>query len=156
MAKKKSRKSNGKLINAALYILIGVLLCVFRASVLDWLMTAVGALLIVFGILKCLDNALFEGLVMAGFGVVVIWGGWMFLDLVLLILGVGLTIKGLLDLFQYAKRNNGVAVVASLFTLVVGLALILAKWIMLDWLFIAMGIILILDGLMMAVGKNKR
>ncbi len=152
MAKKKSNN----LLNAVLYILVGILLCVFKASVLNWAMTAVGAILIVYGILRCLRDEIMGGVITAAVGVVIIWGGWSFVDLVLLILGVVLAVKGILDLVTYSRYKNSMAVLASILTVIVGVALAINKWALLDWLFIVLGVVLIVDGLLMALGKNKK
>ncbi len=151
MARKKSSSNN--LLNAALYILVGVLLCVFKASVLNWAMTAIGAIMIVFGILKAVNGMMVEGVVMAAVGVVIIMGGWMFVDLILLILGIALILKGLLDLIRSIGNKKLVGVIASLITIAVGALLIYSKWALLDWLFIILGVVLIIDGILMAIGK---
>ncbi len=149
-----SKKSNQNLINAALYILIGVLLCIFRASVLDWAMTAIGIVLIAIGILNIVKKALAEGIIMAAIGVVVILGGWLFIDIILLILGVALLIKGVLDLVRAIEHKSVPTIVGSVITMVVGVMLVVSKWALLDWLFIIIGAVLIVDGVLMALGKS--
>ena len=40
-------------LNALLYILTGLLLCIFRAQVLNVLLTVIGALFIAYGVIFC-------------------------------------------------------------------------------------------------------
>ena len=46
-----AKKSNSELFSSLLYIIIGVLLIVFRSQTLGWAMTIVGALFVLSGIL---------------------------------------------------------------------------------------------------------
>ncbi len=155
MPNKPSFKSDNALINAALYILVGALLCIFRAGVLEWAMTAIGIVLIVMGVLNIIKKELVEGIVMAGIGVVVILGGWLFVDIILLVLGVALAIKGVLDLVKTLNDRNIPTMAGSIITVVVGIMLVISKWALLDWLFIIIGLVLIADGVLMAMGKKK-
>ncbi len=152
----KKAKVNNALINAALYILVGVLLCIFRSAVLNWAMTAIGAVLIVFGVLKIVKSELVEGIVMAAIGLLIILGGWLFVDIILLILGIALAAKGILDLIKgIGDKNTPVIVAAAIMTLI-GIALIVCKWFLVDWLFIIIGGVLIIDGVLMALGKKVK
>ncbi len=153
MAKKS--KTND-IISALLYIAVGILLCVFRAGLLNWAMTAIGIVMIVVGVLKALKKEVISGVILAAVGVVLIMGGWMFVDIILLILGAVLAVNGLLDLFRALKRKNVASTVAAVITMVVGVALIISKWALLDWLFIIIGAVLIVDGVLMALGVNKK
>ncbi len=155
MAKKKSNQTN-TLLSAVLYILIGVLFCVFRAGVLNWAMTAIGAVLVIVGILKVAKNAVAEGVFTAALGVLVILGGWMFLDIILLVLGVALAVMGVFDLIKAldGKKKNTSAILASVITVAAGILLIVSRWALLDWFIIALGVILIIDGVLMLAGKK--
>ncbi len=155
MSNKPSLKSNNPLINAALYIVIGLLLCIFRASLLEWAMTAVGIVMIVLGVLKALQNELIEGVIMAAVGIVIILGGWLFVDIILLVLGIALAAKGVLDLIKALETKDIPPIVGSAITILVGVALVISKWALLDWLFIIIGVVLIVDGVLMALGKKS-
>ncbi len=153
MAKRKS--NNSGLLNAALYILVGLLLIIFRAQVLDWAMTGIGAVLIVMGILNVIRGDLLEGILLAIIGIAIIVIGWTFIDIVLLVLGVALAIKGIIDLVRAAGRGAVMPLISALITTLVGIALFAGKWIMLDWFFIIIGGMLVLDGILSACGKRK-
>ncbi len=149
------RKSSNSLINAALYILVGLMLIVFRAQVLDWAMTAIGAVLIVMGLLNVIRGGVIEGALLAIIGIAIIVIGWTFIDIVLLVLGAALAIKGLIDLVRAASRGAVLPLVSALITTLVGVALFAGKWIMLDWFFIVIGAVLVLDGVLSACGKRS-
>ncbi len=152
---KKAKKSltANNLLNALLYVLIGVLMCVFKAGLLEWLMTGIGIVLMVTGILKAVKKYPVEGILTAAVGLLILIGGWQFVDIMLLVLGVILVAKGLIDLIRAVRRNNLAATVAAIITTTVGVALIISKWALLDWVFIVLGVILIVDGLLCAIGK---
>ncbi len=149
-----SKKSNNNLINAVLYILLGVVMCVFKSGMLNWAMTAVGVIMIVVGVLDILKSQIIEGIVMAAIGVLILVGGWMFVDIILLILGIVLVLKGILDLVKAISRGL-LPILAAILTIAVGAMLIVSKWAMLDWLFLILGVVLIIDGVLLALGKKK-
>ncbi len=155
MAKRKNT-DNSALITGILYILIGILFCVFRGEVLSWMMTAIAVLCIVAGVVNLCKNRITDGVIMAAVGVLVLLGGWLFVDILFLVLGVMLTAKGILDLVRALEvKNNTSAVMAALFSIAVGIMLIISKWALLNWLFIVLGIVLIVDGALIALGKKK-
>ena len=152
MAKK--LKISDNTVAAILYILVGVLFCIFRASMLRWLLTAAGIVFIVMGVLDILKKNLVNGIVEAVIGVVILVGGWAFVNVALIIFGALLVIKGVLDLLAAIKAKAGImTILAAVVTAVVGVLLIASKWVMVDWFFIVMGIILIVDGAMMLIKK---
>ncbi len=155
MSKNNSFKTNA-VINAALYIIMGVLMCIFRKDLLEWAMTAIGIVLIVAGILNIVKKDVVEGVIMAAIGVVIILGGWLFWDIVLLVLGVALAVKGILDLFRAIECKSVPAIIGSVITMAVGVLLVVNKWALLDWIFIIIGVILIIDGVIAALGLLKK
>lgn len=152
MAKK--LKISDNTVAAILYILVGVLFCIFRAGMLSWLLTAAGIVFIVMGVLDILKKNLVNGIVEAVIGVVILVGGWAFVNVALIIFGALLVIKGVLDLLAAIKAKAGImTILAAAVTAVVGVLLIASKWVMVDWFFIVMGVILIVDGAMLLIKK---
>ena len=89
MAKKKQFKfSNNSLLNALLYIAVGILFCVFRSSMLNILMTVVGVLFIVYGIVSIVNKDTVTGVVSIAIGAIIILGGWLFVEIILIIFGI--------------------------------------------------------------------
>ncbi len=156
MAKKNQFKISDNIITAALYIIVGILFCIFKAGVLNFTMTVIGALLIVAGVLRILKKQLTEGIIFAALGVLIILGGWLFVDVILLVLGVFLAAKGVLDLLTAIKYNNLAATVSSAITILVGIMLVVSKWALLDWIFIILGVILAVDGVILLAEKDGK
>ncbi len=152
MAKKKSGSNN--LINAALYILVGILLCLFNKSVFGWLITGIGVLMIVSGVLKCIKGEVLYGVLSAVIGVVIITCGW-FDAIALIVLGVAIAINAFMDLLVYLRHKNIIGILASGITVAVGVMLALQKTLLFEWLFLVLGIVLIVDGLLTLIGKGK-
>ncbi len=133
---------------ALLYIAIGILFIIFRGGVLNWMMTAIGALFIVFGILDLTKNRTFNGVVNIAIGIAVIICGWTLLSIVLLIFGIMLALKGLLALLASFKRPKVLPILAAILTIAVGVVLIFFQQHLVDWFFIAMGAVLVVNGIM--------
>ena len=106
MAKKVKISNNT--VAAVLYVLVGVLFCIFKASMLNWLLTAAGIVFIVLGVLDILKKNLVNGIVEAVIGVVILVGGWAFVEVALIIFGALLVIKGVIDLMAAIKAKAGI------------------------------------------------
>ncbi|MBQ8859072.1 MAG: DUF308 domain-containing protein [Clostridia bacterium] len=151
-----AKKRNNNFVTALAYIVIGVLFCLFKATVLDWLMTAVGAIFILQGIVDLIRKNVFNGLVGVVVGIVILLGGWLFVEIVLLVLGVLLAIKGVMALLGAlsAKKKNIISILFALLTVVIGVMLVVSKWAMVDTMFIVIGVLLIVDGVMDLIGAR--
>ncbi len=155
MAKKKTTiYINNRLTTAVLYILVGVLFCIFRAGMLNWLLTAAGIVFIALGVYDIIKKNMVNGIVEAVIGVVILVGGWAFVTVALIVFGALLIIKGVLDLMNAMKSKAGLLTyLAAIATAVVGVLLIVSKWVALDWFFIVMGVILVIDGALLLFNK---
>ena len=150
-----SKKVTNGTVYALLYIILGVLFIVFKSGMLNWLMTIAGIVFIALGIYDIIKKNLNQGIIEAVIGVVIIVGGWLFVELVLIVFGAMLIIKGVMDLIAAfrAKSKSVSRIICSIITLVVGILLILAKWVALDWFFIVLGAVFIIDGLFALLNK---
>ena len=83
-----AKKSNSNVSSALLYIVIGILLIVFRSQTLNWAMTAVGAFFVISGILDIAKKNTFGGFVSIVIGIAILVLGWTATHIVLLVLGV--------------------------------------------------------------------
>lgn len=147
--------NNGGAVGTAVaYIVIGVLFCIFRSGLLDVLLTVVGALFVIAGIIELILNKnLSSGLLNIAIGAIIILGGWLFLEIVLIVFGVLLILKGVKDIFE-ADGKGALALVSALLTVVVGVLLITSKWLMLDWFFIILGAFFMIAGLFRLFGNR--
>lgn len=146
MAKSKKYVGNN-VVYALLYILIGVLFIVFKNSILSWLMTIAGVVFIALGVLDILHKNITLGVIEAVIGIVIILGGWLFVEIVLIIFGALLIVKGTTDLIkQLQGRKNAVKIIVAVLTVAVGILLIVSKWVALEWFFIVLGVMFIING----------
>ena len=135
-------------LNALLYILTGLLLCIFRAQVLNVLLTVIGALFIAYGVIFLLRDEWTGGAVSLVIGIVLILGGWLFVEIVLIIFGILLTLKGVSDLVTAIRFRMPLAIIFACLTLAIGILLVVSYWAMLDWFFILLGVIFIVNGIL--------
>ena len=151
------RKRNSNFASAIMYIVLGALFCIFKAGVIDWLMTAAGVLFIVFGIIDLVNNLTTSGIINVAIGIVILLGGWFFLEVVLLVFGIILTVKGVVALVNALKALNKsiFEIIFAALTLAVGLMLIASRWALIDGFFVVMGIVFIVDGVLALLGKKR-
>lgn len=153
MAKKKSGLN---VSTPVLYILLGALLVIFRSQTLEWAMTLAGIFFIVSGVIDISKKNMLGGIVNLVIGIAVLVLGWAITGIVLLVLGVFIAIKGLVDFLGVMKlkkkKRTFIKMILPILTIVVGLALAFGNG--LDYVIIAVGVILIVDGLLGFVGKK--
>ncbi len=152
---KKLTIQTDNLFNSILYIGIGLLIAIFGMKLLDIAMTVVGVVLIVIGVLKVLKKNYIEGAIMAAIGILVIVGAWFFIEVIMIVFGVALIIKGVMDLIKSIQTKNTWALVSAIITAVVGILLAVNGAGVLNWLFIIIGAILIIDGVLLLLGLKK-
>ena len=150
-----TKKLSNDFIMAILYVVIGALLCIFRAEVLSWIMTAAGVLFVVAGVIDIVKyKNKTGGIINIAIGVVILVAGWLLLELALIIFGVLIVINGVKELLEVKKSKNIMPYVAPIVTIVVGALLVVAQWIVFDWFFIAIGVIFIVNGVLALLGKK--
>lgn len=158
MAKKKSKinVSSSNLLTAIIYAIIGILLVVLKGGSLGILMTAVGALLVVLGVVDAFKNKdMVKGVVEAVVGVAIIVCGWLIADIVLLVLGIVLIVKGVAELLKQFKKGFP-TILSPIVTIVIGVLLVIAKWALLDTFCLIAGIIFIINAVLTLLGKKLR
>ena len=157
MAKKKTAKlklTTSNILTCLVYAVIGVLLCIFKGGSLNILMTVVGALLVVLGLVDLIKNKqVGKGIIEALLGVAIIVCGWLVTGLVLLILGIVLIVKGVMEIVKNHKAGF-VANLSSIMLLVIGVLLVISKWALLDVMCIIAGVIFIINAVLALFGKT--
>ena len=144
-----------KATTAIAYIVIGALLCIFKSQTLNWLLVGTGILCIALGIYYLMGKDMTSGIIYVAVGVVLILGGWLFVELALIILGVLLALRGVVDLADAMKTKRNSAILSAVITITVGILLVLGKFVMVDWFFVILGAILVVDGILILVGMKK-
>lgn len=156
MAKSKSKTkiSTNNILTCAIYAVIGLLLIILRGGSLNILMTVVGALLLVMGIVDLVKNKdTVKGLIEAVIGVAIIVCGWLVVDIVLLVFGILLILKGVIEVIRNYKSGFK-AVLSPIVTIIIGVLLVIAKWTLLDVICIIAGVVFLVNAVLVLFGKK--
>lgn len=151
-----AKKSNTELFSSLLYIIIGVLLMIFRTQTLGWAMTIAGIIFIVSGVLDLIKKNWVGGAVSLIIGIAILVLGWTAAKIVLLVLGILIAIKGILALIGVLKKanKNALEIVFPILSIVVGLMLAFGNG--LDVMIIIVGALLTIDGVIGLAGSLKK
>ena len=154
MAKSKLKLSTDNIFTCIFYAVVGILLLVLQGGSLGILMTIVGVLLIVLGIIDIAKKKdVTKGIIELIVGILVIVFGWLIADIVLLVFGVLLIVKGVMEITKTYK-NGFVAMLSPIVTVVIGILLVIAKWTLLDVICIVAGVIFIINAVLALFGKK--
>ena len=99
---------------------------------------------------------LVPGIIFVVVGILLILGGWLFLTIALIIFGVLLIVYGakdLIELLQAKGKTPVFPVIVACLTIIAGILLVVSKWAFLDWFFIVIGALLIVDGILALIKK---
>ena len=101
-------KIDNKLFSAILYIVVGVLLAVFKGSVLGWALYGIAAFFIITGALDLIKQNWVQGGISVGIGVAIIVVNALvnLIWIVLLVLGVLIAFKGIAALINAIKYDT--------------------------------------------------
>lgn len=151
-----AKKTNSELFSSLLYIIIGVLLVVFRSQTLGWAMTVAGVVFVISGILDLVKSNFAGGAVSLIIGIAILVLGWVAAQIVLLVLGILIAVKGLVALINVFKksRKNALEIVFPVLTIVVGLMLAFGN--ALDIFIVITGVLLAIDGVLGLLGSLKK
>lgn len=151
-----TKKSNSALFSYLLYILIGAILVIFRSGTLGWVMTIVGCIFATAGILELIGKRWVSGAVCLIIGLTVLILGWAAAQIVLLVLGILIAIKGVVELIDAVKKNKKSVpeILYSILSVVIGLMLAFGN--ALDIMIVIVGILLIVDGIIGLFGLIKK
>lgn len=154
MAKTKMDLSTNNILTCLFYAVIGLLLIILQGGSLGILMTIIGVLLIVLGIVDIINNKdLTKGLIELGIGIAIIVCGWLIADIVLLVFGVLLIVMGAMDLFKNFGKGFA-ALLSPIVTIVIGILLVVAKWALMDVMCIIAGVIFLINAVLVLFGKK--
>lgn len=151
-----TKKTNSEFLAALLYLVIGVVLIIFRSATLSWLMTAAGIFFIVSGVLEIIRKNTMNGAVSLIIGIAVLVLGWIMVEIVLLVLGVLIAIKGIIALYEAlkVKKPRLLAILFAILTVVAGLLLAFGDGI--DYMILIVGILLAVDGVLGLISCLKK
>ena len=150
-----AKRSNSEVFSSLLYIIIGVVLAVFKSQTLGWAMTIAGVIFVISGILDVLKKNWAGGAVSLIIGAAILVLGWTATQIVLLVLGVLIAVKGVVSFFGAFKgRKNIFKFIFPILTVVVGLMLAFGNG--LDIVILVAGVLLVVDGVLGLIGSLKK
>lgn len=148
------QNNQNNLLTALLYIVVGVLFCVFQDQIIGWILTVAGVAFIIDGILKVINKNTTNGLVEVLIGILIIVFGWTLLWVALLVFGVLIVINAVKDFSSSRKKT--VDVLKLIVGLVVGVLLATNGFTTISWLFIVIGVVLIIEGILQLWPQLKK
>jgi len=151
-----AKKTNSELFASLLYIIIGILLVIFRSETLGWAMTIAGIFFVISGALDLIKKNWTGGAVSLIIGIAILVLGWVATKIVLLVLGILIAVKGIVALIDVFKKSqkNALEIVFPILTVVVGLMLAFGSG--LDIMIIIVGVLLAIDGAIGLIGSLKK
>lgn len=151
-----TKKTNSELFSSVLYIIIGLLLVIFRSQTLGWAMTIAGIIFVISGILDLVKKNWTGGAVSLIIGLVILILGWTAAQIVLLVLGILIAIKGVVALIDALKKSdkNVLGILYPVLSIVVGLMLAFGN--ALDIMIVIVGVLLIIDGIIGLIGSLRK
>ena len=150
------KKRNTEFISSVLYIIIGILLVIFRSETLSWVMTAAGIFFIICGVIDVIVKNFIDGAVSLIIGIAILVLGWTLAKIVLLVFGILIAIKGLILLFEVIQKKKKTLpeIIYPMASVVLGLLLAFGNG--LDILIVVSGVLLALDGVVGVFGSLKK
>ena len=150
-----AKKSKMNVSSPILYIILGALLVIFKAQMLNWAMTIAGIFFAVTGIIDLVKGRTSTGAINLVIGILILILGNTILNVVLIVLGILIAVKGVVDLLEVLKRkkSNALQVVFPVISIVVGIALAFGN--LLGDLIVIIGVLLIIDGVLGLIGAKK-
>lgn len=152
MAKK---QINAGIIFPISYLTLGILFLILRSTALDWLFTIIGVMLIIRGILSLTGIIFIRSrgyrqiidIIYITSGLLLILGGWLFVNIILVVFGVLLIIYSIYTL-KFAILNKSIhQLIQVVLTFVIGILFIVSTAEMLDIIFIIIGVIFMVKGI---------
>ena len=150
---KSYRRFGSTLSTAIIYIALGALFCVFRQGVVSWGMLVFGALLIVKGVLDCVNTKSPIGTLAIVIGALLVILRFVLPNFIVQIFGICLAISGFTQLFNGSPKKL-IPLINCVITLVAGILLVIFSGEALSTVFLISGIFLIIDGALVFLGKR--
>ena len=150
------KKENSELFTSILYIIVGVILAIFQGDTLNWAMTIAGAFFVISGILEIVKKNYSGGGISLVIGIAILVLGWLLTEIVLIVLGVLIAIKGAVALIEVFKKEtkNALELVFPILTVVLGIALAFGG--LADTIILIVGILLAIDGVLGLISVVKK
>ena len=148
--------SNNRLFNCLLYAIIGIMLIIFKSGSLGILMTIIGVLLMIMGVIDITNRQdKTTGIIELIIGIAIIVCGWTIADVVLLVFGILLILKGSIELYHTYKLGINY-MLSPIVNIVIGVILVVARWTLIDVFCVVAGVIFIINAALILLGKQVK
>ena len=156
MARRKIfNKDYSDIVNALLFIVIGVLFIVLKRGSLEWILRVAGILFIVRGVLELMAGLIFPAAISLILGVALVFGSWLFMTIILIVFGVLMIIEGLSGALKTFRPLRLIPFLFCIAEIVVGVMLVLGQWITVDIFYVVLGVLFIVSGVIDLVSGVK-
>lgn len=151
---KLKRASNAILFSLA-FIIIGVLMCIFRRESIGIAFYIIGAIFIGLGIYNIIAKATVQGIIMLVVGILVCFGGLgdIVLMIMMIVFGVYLIVRGIVYLSNC--KGNLIALILGILTIAIGCMFAFNYWWGGDIVAIIIGVTLIINGVLGLIPVKK-
>ena len=156
MAKKKKLQIPNDLVMSIVMIALGILFAVMQGGVIGIAIWVLGIALIVAAVLDLLSKDIVSCVVKAVIGIVVLVAGGLFVNVALYVLAGVLLIYGILQVINAfkSKQKGLLKFVEPVLMVVIALALLFGNGF--NWIFIIIGVIFIIDGVLGIINWLKK
>lgn len=152
MAKK---QINAGIIFPIAYLTLGILFLILRSTALDWLFTIIGVMLIARGVLNLTGIIFIRSrgyrqiidVIYIASGLLLILGGWLFVNIILVVFGVLLVFYSIYTLKFAILNKSSHQLIQVVLTFVIGILFIVSTSEMIDTIFIIIGVIFMVKGI---------
>lgn len=151
------------IISAAITIIIGLLLMILQGRVISIVLTVCAVAVLVSAVMDFIGKKMESGAIKAVIGVCILIFGWAFVELAFYILAAAIIIMGITQIINIRKYGpHGVTVKDNVFiygksvlTVIAGACLLFNQGGAINGVFIATGILLIVEGVMELIAAAK-
>ncbi len=151
-----AKKRNSELITSILYVLIGLLLAIYKTQTLNWGMTIAGIFFLVSGTLDVIKKNYAGGAVSLIIGIAILVLGWLATAIVLIVLGIMIAVKGVVALVETLRKNKPNALEVVFPALSIALGILIAFGNGADIVILIAGVLLAIDGALGIIGALKK
>ena len=146
-------KKDSQLLIRIGIIVLGVLFVIKRSGVIHIAITMIAAVLLLSAIYDFIKKQTSNGVIKGVIALCVRVIGWMFVELALYLIAALLLFYGIGQLIQTVKQkpNGYLPYAVPVFSLIAGCCLLFNQGGTVDWIFVVVGIVLIVDGILSLV-----
>ncbi|MCQ2742980.1 MAG: DUF308 domain-containing protein [Bacilli bacterium] len=151
----KNKPSVGSIFTALAFILIGIMMCIFRGESMTIGIMIIGGIVLAYGIANIVAKNVVMGIILTVIGALVLFGGFgsTMLTIMTVFLGVCLIVRGAYAITFGFKTGSVFGFLMGGLTIVVGILLIIDPWVTSEILPIIIGVTFIIDGFVALFNK---